>query len=142
MWTVLLVLFVVLAGIHVILFFQPDIQAPRYQHVPVHTVGTIAALDEHGNFVRDPSDTNKNLMVNDMEQLNTFATGFEHFVNADFSGVVKDINSGKRKSNGIAVFGYLFAAITCWLSRRATSNTKDGQPTSGGDVASRAAPGK
>jgi len=124
-WSMLLVLFVVLMIMHVILFFRPDIHAPLFQHVDLHTVGTTAVVDADGNFPRDPADTNRNLMVNVAAEFSKSFNKHADFVNTDFAKVVSDINSGKRWSNGIAIVGYLLASLPCVLSLIVAIQRKD-----------------
>lgn len=99
-------MFFFLTVIHVSLLLQPDIQPPSFNYTPLTGLGAIGTLDSEGNFQhRDP-----------FEVINEFAAQYEDFVENDFSQVIQDINSGKRKSNILSALGNFAAFVTSLIA--------------------------
>jgi hypothetical protein len=115
-WFILMILFLALSLMHFFLFLQHDLIAPTYSFSPIKTFERIAVIDDDGNFVRDSANTNRNLMIDPMNEFSNFASNYAEFINNDFSAIVVDINKNKRVSNLIACAGYFLAAIPCLVS--------------------------
>lgn len=114
-WGLLFMLFMILTTTHVVLLVQPDIKIPEFKFTPLESMGKMGTLDQEGNYQ----------LVDPFVKMNQLAKTAQFFVQNDFAKVIKDINHGKRISNGLAAGGYFLAMMTCFLSLLQARKSKD-----------------